>query len=248
MTFIYNSPINLNIPHIAFRSKTPAIAPDKMGVRDKFSTNPLYENFGNKAEIEMNARTNHRIQELLKEYKIPLKVNMNQLEQLKQGHLKDTRIVVAKIYSGLPTEIKQKINLPILQEAAMFHDFGKVLIPEKIINKNAKLNNEEQEIMRLHSEFGYELLKNKGLSPQVLNLIKYHHQTFDGNGYPQINSDYEHTLESEILYAADKYSALRERRSYKNEINHEQTLKILEEDVEKGYISKPIYEALKTII
>ena len=89
------------------------------------------------------------------EYDLPVKVNIEELEKLKQGHMKDTRIVSAQIYSSLPAELKKEVSLPELQEAAMLHDYGKVLIPDSILNKKGRLNDDERKIMELHSELSY---------------------------------------------------------------------------------------------
>ena len=69
--------------------------------QDKFATNPLYANFKGKTEIEQLAKANPRIMQLLKEYGIPLKVNIEELENLKRGHLQDTRVLAAKIASNI---------------------------------------------------------------------------------------------------------------------------------------------------
>ena len=245
MTFIYNNtPVNFNIPSISFRSNAPVYAPQIAPSKDGFSTNPLYDNFGNKAQIEATVRSNPRIQEILNEYHIPAKVNMKELDNLKKGHLQDTRVISAQIYSSLPNEMKKEVNLPHLQEAAMLHDYGKVLIPDSVLNKQGKLNEAEREIMNLHSELGYELLKDKGLSENTLNLIKYHHQNPNGNGYPVINNEFEYGIDAQILATADKYAALTEKRSYKDAMNKEQALAIIHEDIEKGLISQEVFDAL----
>ena len=98
--------------------------------------------------------------------------------------------------------------------------------------------------MNLHPELGYELLKNKGLSPKVLNLIKYHHQTHDKKGYPSISNDFDYSLELQILSLADKYSALREKRSYKNPLAKYEALEIIAKEVSNGNIDQEIYTAL----
>lgn len=247
MTFIYNTPINLNIPHIALRSNPTTATPVGAPSKDLFSTNPMYEKFGTKADIEMSAKSNPRIKELLGEYHLPIKVNTEELESLKQGHLKDTRIIAAKIYSALPQELKNEVNLSEIQEAAMLHDYGKVLIPSSILNKAGKLTDNEREIMQLHSEIGYELLKDKGLEENTLNLIKYHHQTPDGNGYPSVVENYTHGIDSQILNVADKYAALREKRSYKEALSKEEALNIIKQDVDNGLISEEIFNALSKI-
>ena len=102
-----------------------------------------------------------------------------------------------------------------LQQAAMLHDFGKVLIPDKILNKNGKLTDKEKEIMKLHSELGYELLKEQGVN-----------------------------ISSQILATADKYSALREKRSYKDAMTRDEALAVIQEDVTNGLIAPEVYNAL----
>ena len=241
MTFIYNIPVKLNIP--AFKSNKAANVPPK--IQDSFSTNPLYDKFGDKFEIENIAKTNPKIKELLKAYKLPLKINSEELEKLKKGHLKDTRIVSAQIYSALPPELKKEINQTEIQQAAMFHDYGKVLITDSILNKEGKLSEKEREIMQLHSELGYELLKNKGLDKNTLNLIKYHHQTPDGKGYPTAPNNFSYGIDFQILNTADKYAALREKRSYKDAMTRKEALEIIKEDISKGLILQEVYDALQ---
>lgn len=251
MTFI--SPIfnKLNTVPVQFRSTaTQSVYPMEQGVRkDSFNSNPLYGNFADKNSITQLAKSNPEIMRILKENKIPLKVNMNELEDLKNGHLMDTRVTAAKIYSALPVEMKSEVNLMDLQQAAMLHDYGKALIPDKILNKNGKLTDSEKQIMELHSELGYELLKQQGVNQNVLNMIKYHHQTPQGDGYPRVSQDYNHDVGAQILATADKYSALREKRSYKEPLSKEEALGIIRQDVENNIISPEVYQALeKTVV
>lgn len=248
MNFVYNTPIlnKINIPNIQFRAAgnyTETLAPKK----DSFSTNPLYDNFVDKNTLTQTAKSNPRIMELLKNNHVRLDVNIRELEKLKHGHLMDTRVTAAKIYSALPQDLKAGVNLMDLQQAAMLHDYGKVLIPDKILNKNGKLTDKEKEIMKLHSELGYELLKEQGVNENVLNLVKYHHQTPDGNGYPEITNDFKPDISSQILAAADKYSALREKRSYKDAMTRDEALAVIQEDVTSGLITPEVYSALARI-
>lgn len=235
---------NLNISKIAFRSNTPVYIPQGAPLKDGFATNPLYDNFANKTQIEATIKSNPRIQQILREHNMQAKVNIAELEKLKNGHLRDTRVMAAKIYSSLPQEMKKEVNLPHLQEAAMLHDYGKVLIPDNVLNKNGRLTDAEREIMNLHSELGYELLKDNGLSEETLDLVKYHHQTPQGTGYPAINNGFEYGIDAQILGTADKYAALTEKRSYKEALSKEEALKIIHEDVENGLISEEVFNAL----
>ena len=242
MNFVYNTPI-LNIQFRAAGNYAGTLAPKK----DSFSTNPLYDSFVDKNTLTQIAKSNPRIMELLKNNHIRLDVNIRELEKLKHGHLMDTRVTAAKIYSALPQNLKSEVNLMDLQQAAMLHDYGKVLIPDKILNKNGKLTDKEKEIMKLHSELGYELLKEQGVNENVLNLVKYHHQTPDGNGYPEITNDFKPDISSQILAAADKYSALREKRSYKDAMTRDEALAVIQEDVTNGLIAPEVYSALARI-
>lgn len=244
MNFNYNLPLKFNIQNIPFRTSAVVTRPQAEPIQDGFTTNPIYGTFGTKEQIESTVKANPRIQELLKKYNIPLKVNVEELEKLKKGHMKETRVVAAQIYSSLPTELKKEVSLPNLQEAAMLHDYGKVLIPNNILNKTGKLDTDEREIMELHSELGYELLKNKGLSNKTLNLIKYHHQNLNKNGYPVANKDFEYGIDAQILSTADKYTALREKRSYKNPLGKYEAFEIIAKDVNNGNISQDVYTAM----
>ena len=248
MSFVYNTPIinRINIPNIQFR-QTGAVnyaAPERIK-QDSFATNPLYKNFVDKTVLTQIAKSNPRIMDILKENNIRLNVNSQELEKLKKGHLMDTRITAAKMYSELPQDLKSTVNLEDLQQAAMLHDYGKVLIPEKILNKTTRLNDSEREIMKLHSELGYELLKSQGVNESVLNLVKYHHQTPAGQGYPEITNGFKPGAASEIISAADKYSALREKRSYKDALSREEALNTIRKDVNNGLISQDVFNALE---
>ena len=162
-----------------------------------------------------------------------------------QGHLTETRIIAAKIYSALPPELKQEVNLPDLQQAAMLHDYGKVLIPKEILNKKGALTPEEKKIMELHSELGYELLKEQGINERVLKLIKYHHQKPDGTGYPIAENNFEYTISAQILEAADMYSALTEERPYHKAFSKEEAIEIIYKEVKAENISQEVFDALK---
>ena len=164
---------------------------------------------------------------------------------MKFGHLTATRILAAKIHSALPDDIKSQVNISNVQQAAMLHDYGKILIPKEILNKKGELTPEEKKIMDMHAELGYELLKEQGIKEEVLNLIKYHHQKPDGSGYPQIDNNFEYSIESQILEAADIYSALTEDRTYHKAYSKDEALKIIYKEVESGVISQEVFDALK---
>jgi len=246
MTYIYNYPINFNIQPIGYKPTFQAYPATILRNGDSFATNPLYKNSETLvADLEREAKTNPRIREIMSKYNLPIKVNGQVLSDLQNGHLQDTRVIAAQIYSSLPKEMKAEVNLPNLQEAAMLHDYGKALIPREVLEKQASLTPYVREIIEQHAELGYELLKNKDVNPETLNLIKYHHQTPTFNGYPVNNNNFEYGLSAEILNTADKYSALREVRSYKNSLTQQEALQVISNEVSKGNLSPEVYNALK---
>ena len=133
-------------------------------------------------------------------------------------------------------DLHEKVNIKNLKDAAMLHDFGKVLIPAEILNKTGSLTPEEHRIMDLHSELGYQLLKNTGVNNEVLNLVRNHHNTSGNNYIPDINL--------QILNLADKYSALTEKRVYKEAYSPKKALTVIYADVKRGDVHPFIFNAL----
>lgn len=243
MSFNYNFPISV-FPNISFNIRQKSAIASNKAINEGYVSNPILDQINLKSDIEKTIKTNSRIAEIMKEYHLPICINIEALTNLKYGHMNDTRRIVTQIYSALPSNIRQNIDLQDLQTAAILHDFGKVLIPQNILCKSGKLNVKEREIMELHSELGYELLKNKGLNQNILNLIKYHHQNIKGEGYPLMKGTFAYSIDAQILSVADKYSALREKRSYKNPMGKYEALEIIAQDVNKGNISQDVYTAL----
>ena len=125
-----------------------------------------------------------------------------------------------------------------LELACVFHDFGKILIPPEIINKPEALSKQEKQIIDLHAQLGFELLSSTGMNERVLNLIKNHH-------VPQgENAD----ILSQILSVADIYSALREERSYKQQLKEQDALNLLDQKALKGEVSTEVVNALKALV
>lgn len=116
-----------------------------------------------------------------------------------------------------------------LQEAALLHDIGKALIPDEVFNKPGRFTPEEREVMDLHSELSYVLLKDSGISEASLNAIRnHHHKEQTGDKI------------TELLSLCDETSALKENRVYKKGFSDEKTAAILNEDAEVGKLNKDI--------
>ena len=198
-----------------------------------------------KAVVKRMLGLNPTIAKLLERYKIKPKIDIKTLKELSSGHMNDTCRVAMGIFSALSANLKKDISEKTIKEASMLHDWGKILIPSKVLNKPAKLNSKEREIMNMHSTLGYELLKTQGINEETLDLVKYHHQNLKHSGYPAINAeDHIQDIGVQIISTADKYSALREARVYRRRLTKIESLLILYKEVLEGKIHKDIYKAL----
>lgn len=227
-------------PNIQFKGLGNRIYFGQTNVKDSFENNSL-KKFCNESEINKMISQNPELKNLLIQNKIPHHLNMKELNDLFDSHCKATQDIAAAIAGNLPPALKQQVNIKVLKDAAMLHDFGKVLIPSEVLNKNGALTNDEHKIMDLHSEIGYQLLKNSGVDEKILNLVRYHHENFEDtksgrNFVPDINL--------QILNLADKYSALTEKRVYKEKFSPQKALTILYSEVKNGKIHPFVFNAL----
>lgn len=117
--------------------------------------------------------------------------------------------------------------------ASALHDIGKVAIPENVLNKPARLTTEEFEIMKQHSEKGAQLLKDlafhqdKPLLKAAYEICLWHHERYDGRGYPHGLAGEEIPIAAQVTALADVYDALTGERVYKRAIPHNEALKMI---------------------
>ena len=110
---------------------------------------------------------------------------------------------------------------------AYLHDIGKLFIPPSILQKPAKLTDEEFEVMKKHTTLGYEMcMKDLKLRPYAAGPL-YHHEALNGTGYPQGLTKNKIPYEGQIIRVADEYDAIVSKRQYKTHIGISDTLKIL---------------------
>lgn len=198
-----------------------------------------------KAILQRMIDLNPAIKKILGDYRIKPTIDTKTLKELADGHMNETCRVAIGIYSALSENLKSNIHKNTIKEASMLHDLGKVLIPSKILNKPARLNAKEREIMNIHSTLGYELLKTQKINKETLDLVKYHHQNLKHSGYPALNCDHHPSdIGVQIISTADKYSALREARVYRRKLTRIESLLILYKEVLEGKIHKEIFKAL----
>ena len=158
------------------------------------------------------------------------------------AHIERTRIYCKKIAEklrdkGCYLEIIDDAFIMNLYYAAPLHDVGKIIIPDAILLKPAKLSEEEFKIMKTHAAMGaLHLLRVKESYPQNafitmgIDLTRSHHEKWDGAGYPDGLFGQEIPLSGRIMALADVYDALRSKRPYKEAFSHEKSSRIILED------------------
>ncbi len=102
---------------------------------------------------------------------------------------------------------------------AKIHDIGKISIPDKILKSSSLLSDQEYEEIKKHSYYGYQLLKDIDLLKKDLNIILYHHEHYDGSGYPDGKKGEDIPLGSRILSICDAFDVMTTGRSYKPAMN-----------------------------
>lgn len=122
----------------------------------------------------------------------------------------------SKMLAGI-LEIKDKSTLDNIRKGALLHDVGKIAIPDSILQKPRPLTAEEWKKIRLHPTLGYGLIKEIKLLDQVGNIILYHHERYDGMGYPKGLKKEKIPVEARIFALADALDAITSYRPYRKE-------------------------------
>lgn len=98
----------------------------------------------------------------------------------------------------------------------LLHDVGKIGVPDAVINKPAKLTEEEYEIIKKHPVLGDRILKKIKEMPNLATGARWHHERYDGKGYPDGLSEEDIPEEARVIAVADAYDAMTSRRSYRD--------------------------------
>jgi response regulator RpfG family c-di-GMP phosphodiesterase len=128
------------------------------------------------------------------------------------------------------------LQLEALRQGAYLHDLGKLGVPDAILLKPGKLDPDEWAVMKTHVERGFHLASQiPGLAQGAFNVIRYHHERFDGTGYPEGLKAESIPLEARFFAVCDVYDALVSERPYKRAWTHEEALAQLQMDSGKHF-------------
>lgn len=142
---------------------------------------------------------------------------------------------------GLSSEINYTIAL-----ASLFHDIGKFFIPDEILNKPAKLSDEEFNYIKMHSTYSSELLKGKFIE-DIAQIVEQHHERLDGSGYPNGLKENQIRIEAKIIGVTDSYDAMTSDRAYRAKMKPKEAIEEIISLADKLY-DRDVAYALEQVL
>ncbi|MBE5812924.1 MAG: HD-GYP domain-containing protein [Clostridiales bacterium] len=142
--------------------------------------------------------------------------------------------------SQYAVDIATKLNLPQnqineIKIAGMLHDVGKIGISDEILHKPAKLSKAEFEEMKRHPSIGTWILNTLNLSENTINAINYHHERYDGTGYPLGIPGKDLPIETQIISLSDAYDAMTSERPYRDAMSPEEAIKEIKKNADTQF-------------
>jgi len=127
---------------------------------------------------------------------------------------------------------EQELNL--LRKGSLLHDIGKIAVPKHLLHKNESLTMEEYEIVKLHPILGNLLCASIDALKPILPAIKYHHERYNGSGYPEGLIGDDIPLLARIIGLADCYDALTTNRAYHKALPAREAIKLMHRETLRG--------------
>jgi len=159
-------------------------------------------------------------------------------------HIERVRLLAERVAVGLQLSPD---DVQAVQYAAILHDVGKIGIPDSILNKPGKLNEDEWEVMKRHPSIGADILAKIAGFERVSEATLAHHERFDGQGYPAGIAGTNISIEARIVSVIDAYDAMTHERPYRKAMSHDEAMKQL--DLHSGTQFDPaVVEVLKAVL
>ena len=143
-----------------------------------------------------------------------------------QGHSERVAAYSVQIANQMKLNRRQ---IQLIRQGAVLHDIGKIGISDQILNKPGLLDSEEFAAIQTHPLIGVKILEEVGLENEVLEMVRNHHERYDGAGYPDSLAAKDLSLATRILCVADAYDAMTSDRPYRKGMTKEQVYTILNE-------------------
>ena len=186
--------------------------------------------FGRIKKINVLDRKRINYTEIDKELKVELAI-LGGLDIFTNAHVLGVANNTQKICDtmDLDYEITKQLML-----SAYLHDVGKIMIPSAILQKQGKLTDEEYEIMKMHTVYGYDIVMRYDQFRYLAPIVRGHHENLDGSGYPDGLKEDQISEETKVIKVADIWDALTAKRQYKEGFKPSKAADIMLGDVKKG--------------
>lgn len=148
-------------------------------------------------------------------------------DQVTHGHIRRVQLYAMSL--AREVGVRDETLMKAIEAAALLHDMGKLAVPEYILNKPGKLTQTEFEKMKLHAGFGADILSGIEFPYPVVPIVRYHHENWDGTGYPTGLKGVDIPIGARILSVVDCFDALTSDRPYRPRLSEEEALRIVVE-------------------
>ena len=166
-----------------------------------------------------------------------LAIAIDAKDQTTHGHVRRTQIYAKEM--GKLFNVSER-DLQALHAGALLHDIGKLAVPEYILNKPGKLTEAEFAKMKIHPTVGGDILKRVNFPYPVEDIVRYHHEKWDGSGYPKGLKGEAIPLVARIISVVDFYDATRCDRPYRKGMKREESLALLRSMVRTAFDPKVV--------
>lgn len=149
-----------------------------------------------------------------------------------EGHSERVAVYSSQLAKGLGIEAKQVVDI---RKIALMHDIGKIGVPDHILNKPERLDDGENEIMKRHTTVGGDIIRHVTTVPGIYEGVRYHHERYDGKGYPDGLKGEDIPYVARIIAVADSFDAMTTDRVYRKHLTNEEAIKELEKGEGKQF-------------
>ena len=174
-----------------------------------------------------------------------LAIAIDAKDQTTHGHVRRTQIYAKEM--GRLFNVSES-ELRALHAGALLHDIGKLAVPEYILNKPGKLTEAEFAKMKIHPTVGGDILKRVNFPYPVEDIVRYHHEKWDGSGYPKGLKAEGIPLVARIISVVDFYDATRCDRPYRKGMKREESLALLRSMVGSAFDPKVVEMFIKHVV
>lgn len=192
--------------------------------------------WSSKATMQVVEKSNKHLEELNELYLTTvetLAMAVDAKDGVTHGHVRRVQDAVIALAREVGVEDGGELNA--IRAGALLHDLGKIAVPEYILHKPGPLNDYELKRMQSHSDMGANIVAKMGFPYPVEPIVRHHHESWDGSGYPAGLRGSEIPLGCRVLAIVDCYDAVRSHRPYRRQLTKDEALDIIRSRKGKMY-------------